>query len=88
MAQLAGGLTVPQLIVLLPDQAQGVLRGDNRLHRQGVWHGGQGQYRRDVVQAALQRPLLCEGESCLVGKPDSPCEITSTHDTTTQGGDY
>ena len=52
-----GGFAVPQLIVLLPDQAQSVLRGDVLLHSQGVWHGGQGQYRRGVDQAAFWRPL-------------------------------
>ena len=41
-----GGFAVPQLVVLLPDQAQSVLRGDVLLHSQGVWHGGQGQYRQ------------------------------------------
>ena len=52
-----GGFAVPQLIVLLPDQAQSVLRGDVLLHSQGVWHGGQGQYRRGVDQAAFWRPI-------------------------------
>ena len=52
-----GGFAVLQLIVLLPDQAQSVLRGDVLFHSQGVWHGGQGQYRRGVDQTAFWRPL-------------------------------
>jgi len=34
-----------------------VLQGDVLFHSQGVWHGGQGQYRRGVDQAAFWRPL-------------------------------
>ena len=52
-----GGFAVPQLIVLLPDQAQSVLRGDVLLYSQGVWHGGQGQYSCKVDQAASWCPI-------------------------------
>ena len=69
-----GGFAVPQLIVLLPDQAQSVLRGDVLLYSQGVWHGGQGQYRRWVDQAAFWRPLQSKRGRSEGWKPNRACE--------------